>query len=1137
MSLFREVSENIVLIKGQGYFSDFRLNSILEKINDSGVDITSVDCFECFIVSFKDKFKNVNSQEIRRLKNILSSTNEQTILSNNAFLITPRKGTFSPWATKAQDIFNNCDIGCVERIERGLFYSLTSKELIQNSTLESIGENLADRMTESVIVDLENISSFFSDQKRASFKTIPILTKGDEALKEANEILGLALNENEIQYLYSNCLERGLNLTDTELMMFAQANSEHCRHKTFNARWKVDELEQPLSLFEMIQNTHKTNKKGVLSAYSDNAAVIEGFEGRRFFPDPKTKTYKAFKESIHFVTKVETHNHPTAISPFSGASTGSGGEIRDEGATGRGAKPKAGLCGFSVSNLRIPGFIESWESNENSPDRIAKPLQIMLEAPIGAAAFNNEFGRPNILGYFRSFEMEADYEGERKVYGYHKPIMLAGGLGNIRQSHINKAKVSIGSKIIVLGGPAMLIGLGGGSASSLSSGSSNSDLDYASVQRENAEMERRCQEVLDKCWQKGHLNPILFIHDVGAGGLSNAIPELLKDIGLGATVELRKIPNAEPGMTPLEIWCNESQERYVMAIQEKSIDEFEDFCRRERCPYSIVGEIKKDFKLKVYDSEFDNYPIDIPLDIIFGKILEKTKTFNTKHKKKKNLQLENLDLNALAYKVLRHPSVASKNFLITIADRSITGLIHRDQLVGPWQVPVSDNAITLAGFYSNHGEAMSLGEKSPCAVLNSSSAARMAVAESITNIISAGVENISDIKLSANWMGSPDRLNMNQDLYEAVSAIGIDLCPEWKISIPVGKDSLSMATDWKDKKGNHSVIAPLSLVISAFSKIRDVELSITPQLKTDEGSTELLFIDLAKGQERLGGSIASQVEGKLYGDTPDVECVKEMPEFVKTFHKLLSKKKIMAYHDKSDGGLFTTLVEMAFAGRAGIDIDLTDICNSDNKMIKTLFNEELGAVIQIKKKYREEILRLLRSSGLDQHVYCIGQLLTEKKVSIKRNNNVLLENNLTDLLKEWNLVSYRLQSIRDNPETAKQEYIHDSDQDSKGLSPQLTFSVPKKIRKNLIKPKLAVLREQGVNGHVEMAAAFTKVGFSCVDVHMTDLISGNSKLSDFRGIVACGGFSYGDVLGAGQGWASTILYNKGLKRDFKEFFS
>tara|TARA_B100001123_G_scaffold8694_1_gene10727 strand:+ start:6745 stop:10665 length:3921 start_codon:yes stop_codon:yes gene_type:complete len=1137
MNFSKKISSNIVLIKGQGYFSDFRLNSLLERINGLGVDANSVDCRECFIISFKDKFKNVNARDIQRLKSVLNSANDQSISTENSFLITPRKGTFSPWSSKAQDIFNNCGISCIERIERGLFYTLVSKEPIPGSALESIGQDLADRMTESVIVDLEKISSFFSEQEKLSFKTIPILTEGKEALKEANEILGLALNDDEIQYLYSNCLDRNLNLTDTELMMFAQANSEHCRHKTFNARWKVDGSEQPLSLFEMIKNTHKINKRGVLSAYKDNAAVIEGSEGRRFFPDPKTNTYKGFKESIHFVTKVETHNHPTAISPFSGASTGSGGEIRDEGATGRGAKPKAGLCGFSVSNLRIPGFIESWESPERSPDRIAKPLQIMLEAPIGAAAFNNEFGRPNILGYFRSFEMEADFEGEKKVYGYHKPIMLAGGLGNIRHSHINKAKVSVGSKIIVLGGPSMLIGLGGGSASSLSSGSSDKDLDYASVQRENAEMERRCQEVLDKCWQKGNLNPILFIHDVGAGGLSNAIPELLNDIGFGAKVELRKIPNAEPGMSPLEIWCNESQERYVMAIKDERINEFESFCRRERCPYSIVGEVTKDFRLKVFDSEFDNYPIDIPLDLIFGKILEKSKTFNTKRKPSKSLQLENLDLNKLACKVLRHPSVASKNFLITIADRSITGLIHRDQLVGPWQVPVSDNAITLSGFYGNQGEAMSLGEKSPCAVLNSSAAARMAVAESITNIISAGVENISDIKLSANWMGSPDRLNGNQDLFEAVSAIGMDLCPKWKITIPVGKDSLSMATDWKDERGSHSVISPLSLVISAFSKIRDVDLSITPQLKRDEGSTELLFIDLAKGQERTGGSIASQVEGKFYGKIPDVECVKEMPEFVKCFNKLLLRKKVLAYHDKSDGGLFTTLVEMAFAGRVGIDIDLSDICNSDKKMLGTLFNEELGVVIQIKKKDKKEVLRLLRSSGLSKHIHCIGQLVTEKKVSIKRNNNVLFENSLTDLLKEWNLVSYKLQSIRDNPKTAKQEYIHDSDQGSKGLNPQLTFSVPKKIRKNLKKPKLAILREQGVNGHVEMAAAFTQVGFSCVDVHMTDLISGHSKLNEFRGLVACGGFSYGDVLGAGQGWASTILYNERLKKDFKEFFS
>ena len=917
-------------------------------------------------------------------------------------------------------------------------------------------------------------------------------------------------------------------------MMFAQANSEHCRHKIFNAEWEIDGKKAPKSLFDMIRNTYAKNSNGVLSAYKDNAAVLKGHKAKRFYPD-SSSVYIAKEEPIHLVTKVETHNHPTAISPFPGASTGSGGEIRDEGATGRGAKPKAGLCGFSVSNLRIPGFEEDWEGKENKPDRICSPLQIMLEAPIGAAAFNNEFGRPNILGYFRTFEMTIN----DNVYGYHKPIMLAGGLGNIRNSHVEKSNVPVGSKLVVLGGPAMLIGLGGGSASSLLSGEAELDLDFASVQRDNAEMERRCQEVLDSCWQRGDSNPILFIHDVGAGGLSNAIPELIKDSGHGGFIELRDIPNAEAAMSPMEIWCNESQERYVMAIGTADLQEFLDICDRERCPVAVVGEITEGSSLKVHDSLFDNYPINISLDTIFGNTPKTIRKFNKESKGFTEPELIEPEISSLIKKVLRHPTVGGKGFLITIGDRSITGLISRDQMVGPWQVPVADNSVTLSSFFSSTGEAMSIGERTPCAIINSAAASRMAVAEAVTNIISSGIEKLSDIKLSANWMGAPEKLSGNQDLFQAVEAVGMDLCPKWGICIPVGKDSLSMATSWKDKeKKDHSVISPLSLIVSAFAPLKDVSLALTPQIDlTSDNSSELIFIDLAKGKKRMGGSIAFQVSSQFLGSVPDVECVKEMPKLVEALHQLIKEKKIIAYHDRSDGGLICSLIEMAFAGRSGLDIKLDQICESHDQTFEALFNEELGIVIQVPSKHIEEVIHLVSEVGFAKEVFRIASPNKSKLIKLFRGKELAFEWKLEDLLKEWNFVSYKMQSLRDNPETAKQEYLFDTDEDRKGLNPKISFEIPKKITSFSSRPSVAILREQGVNGQVEMAAAFDRVGFSCTDVHMTDLIAGRRKLEEFSGLVACGGFSYGDVLGAGEGWATSILYNESLREDFQRFFS
>ena len=1130
MNSIKEISSTVIAIKGKTRLSEFRISS-LKKNLELKEAINNLECCEIYFVSLN---KKLSQENLNKLRSILSSAPIFETGSNISFTVIPRLGTISPWSSKATEILSNCGMDFLNRIERGFHYSFSSQLRFKVEDIRALAGQLADRMTQDIMLNLSESESIFSSLSPREIFDIPMFEEGISAIEEANISLGLALNKDEIFYLYENYLATNSNPTDAELMMFAQANSEHCRHKIFNASWKVNNRDEPLSLFDMIRNTHDLNSEGVLSAYEDNAAILSGYTSERFYPT-SNNVYGSNKEEVNIVIKVETHNHPTAISPFPGAATGSGGEIRDEGATGVGAKPKAGLSGFSVSNLRIPNLPESWEIEENTPNRIAKPLQIMLEAPIGSAAFNNEFGRPNILGYFRSFEMEGDVGNGVNRYGYHKPIMLAGGLGNIKPEHINKFAVPVGSKLVVLGGPAMLIGLGGGSASSLSSGSGDLDLDYASVQRENPEMERRCQEVLDRCWQEGLSNPILFIHDVGAGGLSNAVPELVKDSGHGGLINLREIPNAEPGMSPMEIWCNESQERYVIAIDEISVSKFEGFCLRERCPFAVIGEITEGSLLEVYDSEFDNYPINLSLDILFGKPPKSARSYIPRLKDLGSIDLSSHKIEELFPKVLRHPTVASKNFLITIGDRTVTGLIARDQLVGPWQVPVADHSISSSGFTGSSGEAMSIGERTPNAVLNAAATARLSVAESVTNILSSGIKKISDIKLSANWMGAPDRLDGNQDLYEAVEAIGMDLCPEWKITIPVGKDSLSMATDWKEEDSLQSVVSPLSLIISAFAPVEDISLAVTPQIIIKE-KTELLFIDLAKGSKRLGGSIVAQISNVLAGKTPDVECVKEMPLFVKCIHQLLEEKKILSYHDRSDGGLLTTISEMAFAGRVGVDISLDEILSNKNDYVNTLLNEELGVVIQINIEERDAVIRCLRMSGLEESIYSIGTLNDQKKINLIQDNKITLSWSLKELLEHWSRVSFEMQSLRDNPLTAKEEFLSDVDVDRKGLSPKLTFSIPKIINLNNTKPLLAVLREQGVNGQVEMAAAFDRAGFSCVDVHMTDLINEKYHLSEFSGMVACGGFSYGDVLGAGGGWATNILYNEKLKNQFNEFF-
>ena len=1135
MPIAKRISQNTFALLGESDFSDFRLESIKHDIQELIPSLKGIWAENLYFINSQDK-TFFNERNLVDLMPIINAKEFKGISNKNSFMVIPRIGTFSPWSSKSSEIIRNSGFSSLSRIEKGIIFHLESDKDLSYEEILNASSVSHDKMTQSVITDLKDSDHLFKEFDSQPLKTIDLLQGGSEKLVKANKDLGLALSKDEIDYLVQNYREANKNPTDAELMMFAQANSEHCRHKIFNADWIIDGVPGEGSLFSFIKNTYKESPEDILSAYKDNAAVIRGNKANRLYPDPSSKVYIEKEEEVNFVTKVETHNHPTAISPFPGASTGSGGEIRDEGATGIGAKPKAGLCGFSVSNLRIPGDEKEWERDENKPDRIVSPFEIMIDAPLGAAAFNNEFGRPNILGYFRSLEMHLDERGKKRI-GYHKPIMLAGGLGNIKSEHVQKKDVPVGSKLIVLGGPSMLIGLGGGSASSMTSGEANLDLDFASVQRDNPEMERRCQEVLDRCWQKEDQNPILFIHDVGAGGLSNAIPELVNDSGQGGYVELRKIPVAEKGMSPMEIWCNESQERYVLAIKEDSLVIFEEICKRERCPYSVVGFIEEGNNLKVYDESEDNYPIDLSLDILFGKAPKTLREFSNAKKTFKEKGSKNQELKKVIEEVITHPTVASKGYLITIGDRSVTGLISRDQMVGKWQVPVSDNAVTLSGFNSITGEAMSIGERTPLAIINAEASARMAVAESVTNIISSGIESIKDIKLSANWMGCPDLDYGNQDLYNAVKTVGQDLCPKWGIAIPVGKDSLSMSTNWIDEEGDEcSVVSPLSLIISAFSALKDVTKVVTPDLKDKDGSS-LILLDLAKGNKRMGMGIPAQINNDFSGLSPDVECTEEMPKVVKIFSNYIKEGKILSMHDRSDGGLFTSIMEMAIAGRCGLDINLDSYSRSKKDITDSLLNEELGLIFQVRQEDKDNIIDELSLLGLEDFCHEIGSLNKEKLLKINFKKIKVFQSSLSELSKRWNSINLKMQSKRENPNTAQKDFQNDTNMERKGLSPTLTFEIPKKINILENKPRLAVLREQGVNGQNEMAAAFKSVGFECLDVHMTDLIEKRFSLRDFNGLVSCGGFSYGDVLGAGGGWASSILYDEFLKEEFQRFFS
>jgi phosphoribosylformylglycinamidine synthase len=1124
-------------LRGSAALSDFRLNKLLATVRET---VPSVARIATAYVHFVDLESSLNREEAAVLERLLryGPAQETTPVDGQLLLVVPRPGTISPWSSKATDIARNCGLGEIRRIERGIIYTFRTESgaPLSDHELALIKPLIHDRMTERVMESLDEAEALFLQAEPAPLATVDILGGGREALARANTEYGLALAADEIDYLVENFTALGRNPSDVELMMFAQANSEHCRHKIFNADWIIDGKPQARSLFGMIRNTHAANPEGTLSAYKDNAAVMNGHAGRRFFPDPESGAYGYQQEDVHILMKVETHNHPTAISPFPGAATGSGGEIRDEGATGRGSKPKAGLCGFSVSNLNLPAAPQPWETDHGRPGRIVSALDIMLEGPIGAAAFNNEFGRPNICGYFRSFEEKVPGPDGMEVRGYHKPIMLAGGLGNIRPGHVEKDRIPPGAQLIVLGGPAMLIGLGGGAASSQATGSGHEDLDFASVQRGNPEMQRRAQEVIDRCVALGANNPIVSIHDVGAGGLSNAMPELVNDSGRGGRFELRTIPNDEPGMSPKEIWCNESQERYVLAVTIDRLDEFEAICERERCPFAVIGEATEDQQLVLGDGYFENTPIDMPLEVLLGKPPKMLRDVHHRTFQKQDFDITGLDLKEAALRVLRLPTVADKSFLITIGDRTVTGLVARDQMVGPWQVPVADAAVTATDYVGHSGEAMAIGERTPVALLDHAASARMAVGEAITNIACARIDKLSNLKLSANWMAPAGHPGEDAGLYDAVHAVGMELCPSLGISIPVGKDSMSMKTVWRENGVSKSVTAPLSLIVSAFAPVSDVRRTLTPQLFT-EPSGDLILIDLGKGANRLGGSALAQVYKQLGSHAPDVDDAPLLKAFFGVIQDLNQRGLLLAYHDRSDGGLFAAVCEMAFAGHTGVEIQLDEL-GDDPAAI--LFSEELGAVIQVRHTDTDEVLGWLHDAGLGKHSFVIGEPADDDHVRFSYDGREVLSGSRTEFRRAWSETTFHMQSLRDNPLCAQQEMEARLDAEDPGLNAALSFNPGDDVAAPFInhgaRPRMAILREQGVNGQIEMAAAFHRAGFEAVDVHMSDIIAGRVSLKDFHGLAACGGFSYGDVLGAGEGWAKSILFNARARDEFAGFF-
>jgi len=1127
----------MLTLTGGPALSGFRLERLLQSFQPLLPAVQSITASECFFLQTDGLLDEAG---LLRAQQLLS-LNDDALAPNSVhgqsqlirFIVVPRTGTISPWASKALDIFRNCGLGAsddaagkgaVTAIERGTLWSVQAASELDRDALKTIQSFLHDRMTESVLeplpgqpFDLDGFASVvFTDAAPTPLVEVDVLKEGTQALASANRDLGLALSDDEIGYLATNFTALKRNPTDAELMMFAQANSEHCRHKIFNADWTIDGKPRKSTLFSMIRNTHELHPGGVLSAYKDNAAVITGHDCDRFMC-LADGNYGSSAEPSHIQIKVETHNHPTAISPFPGAATGSGGEIRDEGATGNGSKPKSGLCGFSVSNLKLPELAQPWEVDNGKPARIASALNIMLEGPIGAAAFNNEFGRPNLTGYFRTLEQSVRFGEEEEVRGYHKPIMLAGGMGAIRKGNIEKLPVPAGARLVVMGGPAMLIGLGGGAASSVTSGESEETLDFASVQRGNPEMQRRCQEVLDRCIALGEASPILSMHDVGAGGLSNAFPELVHDAGLGGRFQLRDIPNADQGMAPMQIWSNEAQERYVLAIDSARLDDFLALCARERCEVAVVGETTNEMQLELIDPVFDNKPVDMPLEVLLGK-------------------------PPRMHRDVVHRAFAKDSF----DARSITGQVVRDQMVGPWQVPVADVAVTASDYKNLSGEAMALGERTPIALLDPVASGRMALAESLTNIAAACIGDISNVSLSANWMAAAGHPGEDAALYATVESVGMELAPALGIAIPVGKDSLSMKSSWNDQGSTHEVTAPLSLVVTAFAPVRDIDKTLTPQLRTDAGDTQLLLIDLGLGKNRLGGSALLQTYSAVGDLAPDVDDPEMLKGFFQAIQSLCDSELLLAYHDRSDGGLFTTLAEMAFAGNTGLDVQLHSLGPSS---IETLFNEELGAVLQIRSRQYAAVMAVLELAGLGDAVHDIAQLNDTASIVISHAESLLFHQPLHELKATWWKTSWQMQRMRDNPVCADQEFAAISDPANPGLRSQLTFDPHANVAEKVIrkaakvatgkaggKPRVAILREQGVNGQQEMAAAFDTAGFAAIDVHMSDLIEGRHSLADFQGLVACGGFSYGDVLGAGGGWANSIRFNARAFDEFSRFF-
>jgi phosphoribosylformylglycinamidine synthase len=1125
----------MLLLPGPPALSPFRIAKLLERLQALERTVSALEARFVHLVDLSAPLASAEQEVLRQLLTYGPSLAQKSIPDGRTILIVPRAGTISPWSSKATDIAQVCGLRSVRRLERGLEYRLGGVQALPAQQLARLAPLLYDRMTEAALLEEAEAGRLFAHAAPRPLTSIA-LGGGRAALQAADRRLGLALSAEEMDYLLASFASLRRDPTDVELMMFAQANSEHCRHKIFNAHWIIDGEPRADTLFDMIRHTHALAPQGVLSAYRDNAAVIEGSPGVRFFPDPLSGIYRASHEPIDILMKVETHNHPTAISPFPGAATGSGGEIRDEGATGRGAKPKAGLTGFSVSHLRIPGYVRPWEREFGSPGRIASALEIMLEGPIGAASFNNEFGRPAICGYFRTFQQPAADDPPHRLRGYHKPIMIAGGLGNVRRSQVHKADVPVGAKLIVLGGPAMLIGLGGGAASSVGSGSSHAELDFASVQRGNPEIQRRAQEVIDHCWALGARNPILLIHDVGAGGLSNAVPEAVAHSARGARIDLRRIPSAEEGMSPLELWCNEAQERYVLVIAAQALDEFGAIAARERCPFAVIGDVDDSGELAVHDPLFATEPVAMPLEVLFAKPPRLTRDVASTPPARRAFQTGALDPREALYRVLRLPAVADKTFLITIGDRSVGGLISRDPLVGPWQVPVSDVAVTLADYHGHAGEAMAMGERTPVAVLDAPASGRLAVAEAITNILAADVAALSDIRLSANWMAACGEPGQDAALFATVRAVAMQLCPALGIAIPVGKDSLSMKTVWRDGDTEKSVIAPVSLIVSAFAPLRDARRTLTPALQLDERPTSLWLIDLAGGRNRLGGSALAQVFGELGEEPADLDTPQSLVQLAAALREMRALGMLRAYHDRSDGGLLVTLLEMAFAGHCGLDIALPA---ARGAALAQLFAEEPGVVVQILSGDEPAFNDILARHGLGGAALYLGAPVSELRVQVGV-GELHLDESWADLKRAWSETSWRLRRLRDDPQCADEEFAAQTSEEDPGLSVALTFDPQHDIAAPFIargvRPAVAILREQGVNSQVETAAVFDRAGFTPHDVHMTDLLSGRRSLSEFKGVVACGGFSYGDVLGAGEGWAKSVLFHSAVREEFARFF-